>query len=149
MRIGTVEEIGLRSTRIRGIDRTVTTIPNAEFANMHIVNLTKRDRMLFKKKIGLRLDTTLDQTRLVRAGLREMLLAHPRVTDDPARVRVSNYGPHSIDVEIFAYVRTADWNDFLAVQEALVLRIMDIVKGGRNGVSLSSAYPLSQARQRA
>ncbi|MEA3243820.1 MAG: mechanosensitive ion channel [Pseudomonadota bacterium] len=42
-RIGTVEEIGLRSTRIRGLDRTITTIPNADFANLHIVNLTKRD----------------------------------------------------------------------------------------------------------
>ncbi len=95
---------------------------------MHIVNLTKRDRILFKRTIGLRLDTTPDQTRLVRAALREMLLAHPRITDDPARVRVSDYGPYAIDVDILAYVNTSDWNDFLAVQEDLVLRIMDIVR---------------------
>ena len=128
LRMGTVEEIGLRSTRIRSLDQTITTIPNAEFSNMHIVNLTKRDRMLVKKIIGLRLDTKPDQTRLVRAALREMLLAHPRVTNDPARVRMSDYGPNSIDIEIFAYVSTADLDDFLAVQEDLVLRVMDIVK---------------------
>ena len=77
MRIGTIEEIGLRSTRIRGIDRTITTIPNAEFSNMHIINLTKRERMIFKAKIPLRYETPPAQLRLVLASLREMLLAHP------------------------------------------------------------------------
>jgi MscS family membrane protein len=128
LRIGTVEEIGLRSTRIRGIDRTVTTIPNAEFSNMHIVNLTKRERMLFRTTLALRYETTPDQLRLVLARLREMLIAHPRVTMAPSRVRAIGFGAYSLNVEIFAYVDTADWNEFLAVKEDLVLRIMDIVK---------------------
>ncbi len=85
IRLGTVEEIGLRSTLIRGIDRTITTIPNAEFSNMPIVNLTRRDRMLFRTTIGLRYETTPDQLRFVVAQLREMLLAHPRIAEDPAR----------------------------------------------------------------
>jgi MscS family membrane protein len=127
LRIGTVEEIGLRSTRIRGIDRTITTIPNAEFANMHIVNLTRRDRMLFRTTIGLRYETTPNQLRQVLAKLRELLLAHPRVTKDPARVRATGFGAYSLDLEMFAYVNTSDWNDYLAVQEDLVLRTMDIV----------------------
>ncbi len=128
LRIGTVEEIGLRSTRIRGLDRTITTIPNAEFSNMHVVNLTKRDRMLLKTNIGLRYETTPDQLRLVLAELREMLLAHPRISEDPARVRAIGFGASSLDLEIFAYVNTRDWEDFLAVQEDVVLRIMDIVR---------------------
>ncbi len=138
LRIGTVEEIGLIATRLRGIDRTITTIPNAEFANMHIINLTKRDRMVFRPKIRLRYETTPDQLRVVLASLREMLLAHPRVTEDPARVRASGFGEYSIDVDIFAYVATADWNDFLAVQEDIVLRIMDIVKDAGTGFALPS-----------
>lgn len=128
LRVGTVEEIGLRSTRIRGIDRTVTTIPNAEFCNMHIVNLTSRDSMLFKTTIGLRYETTPDQMRFVLAAIREMLLGHPRVAKDPARVRMIGFGQSSLDMDIFAYVKTSDWNDFLAVQEDLVLRIMHIVR---------------------
>jgi MscS family membrane protein len=128
LRIGTIEEIGLRSTRIRGIDRTVTTIPNAEFSNMQIVNLSKRERILFNTTLGLRYETTPDQLRLVLAKLREMLIAHPRVTMAPARVRANGFGAYSLNVEIFAYVDTADWDDFLGVQEDLVFRIMDIVK---------------------
>jgi len=128
LRLGTIEEIGLRSTRIRGIDRTVTTIPNAEFSNMQIVNLSKRDRILFNPTLGLRYETTPDQLRLVLTRLREMLVAHPRVTMAPARVRASGFGAYSLNVDIFAYVDTGDWEEFLAVQEDLVLRIMDIVK---------------------
>ncbi len=138
LRIGTVEDIGLISTRLRGIDRTITTIPNAEFANMHIMNLTVRDRMILKTKIPLRYETTPDQLRLVIASLREMLLAHPRITKEPARVRAGGFGEYSINVEIFAYVGTADWNDFLAVQEDVILRIMDIVKNVGTAFALPS-----------
>jgi len=138
MRVGTIEEIGLRSTRIRGLDRTITTIPNAEFANMHIINLTARERMLLNPMIRLRYETTPDQLRVVLANLREMLLAHPLITDDPARVRASGFGESSVDVDVFAYVGTADWNEFLAVQEDVVLRIMDIVKAAGTAFALPS-----------
>ncbi len=127
-RLGTVEEIGLRSTRIRGVDRTITTIPNAEFSNMHIVNLTRRDRMLLRKIIGLRYETTPDQFRLVLGELRKMLIAHPRIVEDQMRVRAIGFGSSSLDLEIFAYVKTRYLDDFLAVQEDVVLRIMEIVK---------------------
>ena len=63
LRIGTVEEIGLISTRLRGIDRTVTTIPNAEFSKMHIVNLTQRDRRLLRTKLRLRIHLSESRSR--------------------------------------------------------------------------------------
>ncbi len=69
-------------------------------------------------------------------------LAHPHITEHPARVRASGFGEYSIDVEIFAYVGTADWNDFLAVQEDIVLRIMDIVKKAGNRLRPSFANRL-------
>lgn len=137
-RIGTVEEIGLRSTRIRGIDRTITSIPNAAFSDMHIINLSMRDKMLFRTKIPLRYETTSDQMRLVLLRLREMLLAHPRVAEDPARVRATGFGDFSLNLEIFAYVMTSDWNDFLAVQEDLVLRTMDIVSKAGTAFAIPS-----------
>jgi len=102
------------------------------------VNLTVRDRMLFRKTLRLRLDTTLDQLRLVRAALREMLLAHPRVTDDPARVRAGDFGSYSLDVDIFAYVNTAEWNDYLAVQEDLIMRILGIIEEAGTALALPS-----------
>ena len=102
LRIGNIEEIGLRSTRIRGIDRTITTIPNAEFCNMHIVNLTQRDRRLLMTTLQLRYETTPEQMRYVLAKLRELLLGHPMVTPEPARVRFVGYGAYSKNVGIFA-----------------------------------------------
>lgn len=143
-RIGTVEEIGLRSTRIRGLDRTITTIPNADFANLHIVNLTKRDRMVFRPTLALRYETTFDQLRLALAKLRELLLAHPRVTDDPARVRFTGFGEYSLNVEIFAYINTSDWNEFLAIQEDIDLRILKIVEEVGTGFAIPSRLYLAR-----
>ncbi len=138
LRIGTVEEIGLISTRLRGIDRTITTIPNAEFANMHIVNLTQRDQRLLKTTLQLRYETTPEQMRYVLAKLRELLLGHPMVTPDPARVRFIGYGPYSKDVGIHTYLRCQDENTFLAMQEDLFLRIEDIIKDAGTGFAFPS-----------
>ena len=138
LRIGTIEEIGLRSTRLRGIDRTVTTIPNADFAKLQLINLTLRDRMLLRTTIGLRYETTPEQLRFVLAKLREMLLGHPKITAEPARVRFVGFGDYSLNVEIFAYGDTADWNQFLGIQEDVYLRIMDIVKEAGTGFAFPS-----------
>ncbi|MDJ0807811.1 MAG: mechanosensitive ion channel [Gammaproteobacteria bacterium] len=138
MRIGTVEEIGLISTRLRGIDRTVTNIPNAEFANMHIVNLTARDQRLVRTTLQLRYETTPEQMRYVLTRLRELLLGHPMVTADPARVRFIGYGPYSKNVEIFAYLQCQEQNTFLAIQEDLFLRIEDIISDAGTGFAFPS-----------
>lgn len=125
---GTVEAIGLRSSRLRGPDRTVTTIPNAAMARMPIVNLTQRDRMLLKAVIGLRCETTPEQLRHILVQLRELLLSHPRVSPEPARARFIALGASSLDIEVFAYVMTRDSAEFLGIQEDILLRIMDIVE---------------------
>ena len=138
MRIGTVEEIGLISTRLRGLDRTVTSIPNAEFSNMHIVNLTMRDERLVRTTLQLRYETTPEQMRYVLAKLRELLLGHPMVTPDPARVRFIGYGHYSKDVEIFAYLKCQEQNTFLAIQEDIFLRIEDIISDAGTGFAFPS-----------
>ena len=137
-RVGTVEEIGLRSTRIRGLDRTITTIPNAEFSNMHIVNLTERDQRLLRTVLQLRYETTPEQMRYVLAKLRELLLGHPKVSPDPARVRFVGYGPYSKDVEVNCYLRCQGQNVFLAIQEDVLLRIDDIVRSAGTGFAFPS-----------
>ena len=137
-RVGTVEEIGLRSTRIRGPDRTITTIPNADFAKMHIVNLSKRNQMVLKMSIGLRYETTPDQIRIVLVRLREMLLAHPCITEEPARVRVTALGEYAINLELLGFVDTEDWNEFLSVQEDVILRVMEIVADAGAAFALPS-----------
>ena len=72
------------------------------------------------------------------AKLRELLLAHPRVTPEPARVRFAGFGDSSLNVEIFAYVGTRDWNEFLEIQEDLYFRMMDVVAESGTGIAFPS-----------
>jgi MscS family membrane protein len=137
-KIGTVEEIGLRSTRVRSLDRTLITIPNAEFSSIQLENFAARDRIRLFCMIGLRYETTPDQLRYVLAKLREMLLAHPKITPDPARVRFVGFGAYSLDLEVFAYAYTSDWNEFLQIREDIFLRVMDIVEEAGTGFAFPS-----------
>jgi MscS family membrane protein len=136
--LGTVEAIGIRSTRLRGVDRTLTTIPNAVLAKMPIVNLTRRDRMLINAVIGLRYETSPEQLRDVLVRIRELLLDHPRVHSDPVRARFVGFGGSSLDVEVFAYVTTGDWGEFLGIREEILLRVMDIVEQAGTAIAFPS-----------
>ena len=136
--IGTVEEIGLRSTRVRTLGRTIITVPNAEFSTLQIENFAERDRILLNFTLGLRYETTPDQLRHVLVTLRELLYAHPRVDRDPLRVRFTGFGDFSLDLEVYAYVNTRDWNEFLAIREDLFLRALDAVAESGAGFAFPS-----------
>ncbi len=136
-KIGTIEDIGLRSTRIRTLDRTLVTVPNSEFSVLQLENFAARDRIRFFTILGLRYETTADQLRHLLIELRRLLISHPRVHPDPARVRFVSFGAYSLDVEVYAYVSTSDWNEFLAVREDLMLRIIDVVEAS----GTSFAFP--------
>ena len=125
--VGTVEEVGMRSTRIRTLDRTIVFIPNGQLASLKIENYAYRERFLFRPNLALRYETTPDQIRYLLVELRTMLYAHPRVDPDPARVRFIGLGADALTIEIFAYLHAQDFNEFLEVQEDITLRIMDIV----------------------
>ena len=125
--LGTVEDIGMRSTRIRTLERTLVTIPNGDFASMQIENYTVRDRFLLKHLLGLRYDTQPSQMAEVLAGLQKMLESDPRIATDPLRVRFTEFGPDALVLEVFAYVYARDWDVFLETKEQINLRIMEIV----------------------
>jgi MscS family membrane protein len=136
--LGTVEAIGFRSTRLRGIDRTLTTIPNAALSKMPIVSYAERDRMLIRTVIGVRYETSPEQLRYILTKLREMLLGHPRIHPDPARVRFVGFGASSQNIEMFAYAVTRDWGEFLGIQEDVLLRVIDVVQQSGSGFAFPS-----------
>lgn len=138
-KVGTVEDIGLRTTKIRTLDRTVVSVPNADFAYLQLENFARRDKIRFYTKLGLRYETTPDQLRWVLAEIRRLLLSHVRVLPDPARVRFVGYGDFSLDLEIFAFVSSTDINEYLGIQEDLLLRIMDIVNSSGTGFAFPSS----------
>jgi len=135
---GTVEHIGLRSTQIRTLARTVVSIPNGQLSSISVENFALRDRFLFKHTLNLRYETTADQLRYLLAQIRELLYQHPRVDSTSARIRFISFGPSSLDTEIFAYVLEKDYDTFLAVQEDLLLRIMDLVESSGSGFAFPS-----------
>ncbi|HMF99520.1 MAG TPA: mechanosensitive ion channel family protein [Vicinamibacterales bacterium] len=134
---GTVEYIGLRSTRIRTVDRTIVSVPNGQIANVNIETLSARDKFRFYHFVGLGYDTSAAQMRTIVAGVRDLLLRQPLVDDSSIRARFIRLGPFSIDVEVFAYVFARDWPHFLEVQEQLLLDVMDVVE--RAGATI--AFP--------
>ena len=135
---GTVEDIGWWSTRVRTGDRTVITIPNSEFAALQLENFRFRDRIRFHTILGLRYETSADQLRHVLIGLKELLVRHPRVHPDPARIRFVGFGAFSLDLELNCYVDTSDWNEFLAIREDLMLRIIELVDASGTGFAFPS-----------
>ena len=137
-RSGTVESIGIRSTQVRAADRTLITVPNAQFADLQIVNWAQCDRMLIKQTIGLRYETREDQLRYLVVKLREMLVGHPRIDSESVRVRFSGFGASSLDVDIRVYAVTREWNDFSAIKEDVQFRIMGIVEGSGTRFAIPS-----------
>jgi MscS family membrane protein len=136
--VGTVEDIGLRSTRVRNLDRCVVTVPNAEFANLQLENYSSRDKFWYHPTVGVRYETTPDQLRYILVEVRRMLYAHPNIDPVPARIRFTGFGASSLDLEVFAYVLAPDYDEFLAVSEDLNLRIMDIVESAGSGFAFPS-----------
>lgn len=135
---GVVEDIGLRSTRLRTLERTIVSIPNGQLATMSLENFTQRDRIRFRHVIGLRYETTADQLRYVLAEIRRLLYQHSKVDPTDARVRFVGFGSSSLDVEILAYVLATDYAVFLGIQEDLLLRIMDIIEASGTSVAFPS-----------
>lgn len=126
--LGTVERIGMRATQVRTLDRTIITIPNGELSSLKIENYAYRERFWFHPIFFLRPETSPDQIRQVIQDLRRVLLTHPRVNPDPARVRFTEIGLNGVKIDIFAYVDTGEMNIFLEIQEELLLKMMEVVK---------------------
>jgi len=137
-KLGTIEEIGIRSTRIRTLDHTVITVPNAKFSNMELDNITARERIRLLAVVTVRYETTPDQLRYILVEIRKLLYSHERVISDTPRVRFINFGAYSLDIEVVTYINTTDWAEFLGIREDIFLRIMDIIKASGTGFAFPS-----------
>ncbi len=127
-RRGVVEDVGLRSVKIRTLDRTIVTVPNADFAKLQLENLADRDRVLLRETLRLRYETTREQLQDVMSKIESMLRAHDRLAEDPLRVRFIGFGDYSQEIELYAYAMTDSWPAFLEIREDILLRVMDIVE---------------------
>jgi MscS family membrane protein len=137
-RTGVVEDIGLRSTRIRTDERTLVAIPNGTVATINLENFSRRDKILFKTNLGLRPESKADHVRFVIAEVRKLFYSHPKIETQSVRVRLTDIAGTSLNVEVFGYILTRDFNEFAAVREDLLLRMMDVMEDSGGGLALPS-----------
>lgn len=141
--MGTVEDIGLRSTRIRTLDRTLVTVPNGSFSTMTLENFDRRDKTLFHVTLNLRRNTTPDQMRTLLASFTTLLKDQPKFETGALPVRFVGIGTYSLDVEIFVYVLTLDGDEFMKIQQDLFLSIMDAVEAAGTALAVPTQATIS------
>jgi len=127
-RVGTVEDITLRSVRLRTTEQTLLSIPAGVLSQDSIENFTTRGKILEKTTLRLRYDTTTDQIRSILDGIHRLLVDTPEVESQTARIRLVDFGARAIELELFAYVLTKQFSEFLAVREELLLQIARIIE---------------------
>jgi MscS family membrane protein len=130
---GTVEAIGLRSTRVRTPHRTLVTIPNGRLADAQIESLTDRDRARFSVKLKLELGATASQLEHVLADLRALLRAFPQHSAEPPTVHLVNIAESWFELEATAWFDVG-WTDFQPLRDRLLMRCLEVV--ANSGVKL-------------
>jgi MscS family membrane protein len=135
--IGNIEAVGLRSTRIRTLDRTLVAIPNGKLAEMRTETFAARDRLRLFCSLRLTYETTAEQMRAVLAGLEQTLRNQPKLWTDALTVRFATLSPSSLDIDVMAWFRTTDWAEFQGIRQEVLLGFMDVVE--RAGASF--AFP--------
>lgn len=140
---GTIEDIGMRSTRIRTLDRTVITIPNGDFSSQRIENYAHRDQFRIYNKLAFRMDATADQLRFLIVEIRKILYSHPRIDSKSANVKFIGWSDYAAMIEVIGYVMTRNNDDFMEVREDIYLRLLDVIS--QSGAVLTTpATPFAQ-----
>jgi MscS family membrane protein len=134
---GEIEAIGLRSTRIRTLDRTVVSMPNGQLADTRSENFAPRERIRWRTNIGLQYNTPRATLKQVRDEIEALLRTHPKMFLDRIVVRLAGFGAFSLDIELFCWINTNMPDEYREIREELMFGVMEIVE--RNGASF--AFP--------
>ncbi len=126
---GTVEEIGLRTTKVRTFEKSLITVPNQIIANNPIENFSRRNIRRIKMRIGLVYSTTHEQMEAILRDIRNMLQSHPGIAQNATLlVNFDEFGASELSIFIYCFTNTADWAKYLAIREDVNLKIMEIVQ---------------------
>lgn len=134
--LGTVEEIGLRATQLRTLARTVVHIPNALFASGKIENLTQRDKILYRTRLRLSYSDTPAQATQVLAKIRELIEQHAFIDEENSRVRFLEFGEYARELDLYVYIKTRDFAEYLEQREDINLKIDAIIESAGTKLAL-------------
>ena len=126
--LGTVEDIGLRSLKLRTLDQNLSVVPNGSLAQMQFENMARRSKLLINQTFALRIETRAEQLRFVVDRVQSMLDQHPAIEPKSCRVRAMNFVGAAYQMELFAYGKTGDWAEFTAIRQDVILKIAEIVE---------------------
>jgi MscS family membrane protein len=127
-KLGTVEDIGLRSLKVRTLDQNLLVVPNSMLAQMSFQNMKARPKLLISQNFSLRIETRADQLRSVLEGVQRMLNEHPRVESGTSRIRVDDVSSAAFNMELWAYIKTGDWAEFTGIRQDVILKMVEIIE---------------------
>lgn len=139
-RLGAVEDITLRSVRLRTPEQTLLSIPAGALSQANIENFATRQKILAQTNLQLRYGTTTEQLRSVLEGIRKLLVENPKIETKTARIRLINFGARAIELELYAYVLTPDYTEFLKVREELFLHIVEVIEASGTAFAMPTEF---------
>lgn len=134
---GTIEEIGIRSTKIRTFAQALVSMPNATLANTPITNWSRMGKRRVKTRLGLTYNTTVEQMQAILKEIKTMLKKHPDVHQETILVSFDEFDNSSLSIFLYFFTKTTVWLEYLHVREDVNFKIMQIVS--KNGAQF--AFP--------
>ena len=136
---GVVEDIGMRTTKIRSFEKSLITVPNQIVSNSHIENFSRRGIRRIKLSIGVTYKTSGDQLHTIVSEIEYMLRNHIDVSSkDTIIVNFDSFGDSSLNIFIYAFANTANWDRYMSIKQDVYLQIMKIVEDNKAGFAFPS-----------
>ena len=126
---GVVEDIGMRTTKIRAFDKRLIIVPNSVIANSNVENFSRRDKRRVVMRIGLIYNTSIETIKKVVEEIREMLYNHPDIAkDESLLIYFDEYEESALSIFCYFFTNTSDWKEYLRIRENINLKIKEIIE---------------------
>ena len=126
---GTIEDIGMRTTKIRAFDKRLIIVPNSVIANSSVENFSRRSKRRVVMRIGLTYNTSIDIIKQVVEDIRKMLLNHPEIAkDESLLIYFDEFEDSSLSIFCYFFTNTAEWKEYLRIREDINLKIKEIIE---------------------
>lgn len=134
---GVVEEVGIRSTKVRTLEQELVIVPNSKFVDGALLNYSRRGSRRVKQVVGATYSTTSEQLRSIISKIENYLLESDDVIKDSVIVKFQEFGASSIDILVMYRINTADYKEYLKFKEIANFEIMKIFEKEK----VEFAYP--------
>ncbi len=121
---GRVEEVGMRVTRIRDFDNSVTTLPNSMLTTTPVNNLSMRRKRRIKLTIGLTYDTSADRIEKAVEAIHRIIRDDERIDQEQSLVKFTEFGAYSLDILVYCFTKSTEWEEHMQVRYELMLQFM-------------------------